>query len=114
MARRGDSHITNRSDDRRPLCRIELNLHLRSTRANSASEREHDCSIEKTAVHGLLLLLARSHRYGRSRPTARRCDQSATFWPNSVLTMTLLTVDHRGRSRVSTTAHIAGSLAGCE
>ncbi len=36
---------------------------------------------------------ARSRRCGRSRPTARRCDQSATFWPNSVLIMTLLTVD---------------------
>src|SRR5262249_24093112 len=88
MAGRGDSHITNRSDDRRPLRRIELNLrHLRGTHGDIAGESEDDCSIEKTAVHGLLLLLARSHRYGCSRPTARRRDQSATFWPNSVLTM---------------------------
>src|SRR5258708_2736049 len=50
MAGRGDSHITNRSDDRRSLRRIELDLC--GTRANTASEREHDCSIQKTAVHG--------------------------------------------------------------
>src|SRR5713226_1006867 len=72
MAGRGDSHITNRSDDRRSLCRIELNLcgtrglrltsgpHLRGTRANTASEREHDCSVQKTAVHGVLLLVVRA------------------------------------------------------
>jgi len=78
MARRGVSHITNCADDRRFLLRIELNLpHLRGTRANTASEREHDCSVQTTAVHGVLLLLARnrkrlSKRCGRSRPTTGR------------------------------------------
>src|SRR6516162_6166471 len=56
MAGRGDSDITNRSDDRRSLRRVELNLC--STGANTTSEREPDCSVQKTAVHGVLLLLA--------------------------------------------------------
>src|SRR5258706_5075145 len=54
MAGRGDSDITNRGDDRRSLRRVELNLC--GTGANTASEREHDCSLQKTAVHGVLLL----------------------------------------------------------
>src|SRR5947209_6900987 len=74
MAWRGDSHITNRSDDRCSLRRIEVNLcgirgvrltsgpHLRGTCANTASEREHDCSVQKTTVHGVLLLLVRDRK----------------------------------------------------
>src|SRR5260370_34747962 len=54
MAGRGDSDITNRGDDRWSLRRLELNLC--GTRADIASERQQDCSVEKTAGHcGLLL-----------------------------------------------------------
>src|SRR5258708_22578943 len=92
MAGRGVSHITNRINDCRSLRRVELNLrltrrpHLRGTRANTASEHEHDRSVQKTVVHGVLLLLARNgrelpQRCGRSRPTPQERDQNlVTKW----------------------------------
>jgi hypothetical protein len=75
MAGRGVPHITNGNDDRRSLRRIEVNLcgtgglrltggpYLRGTCANAASQRDHNCSGQKTAVHGAFLLLVRGSRY---------------------------------------------------